>query len=142
MIKTFTNKQIVEIINVLLNDISFVKNKEIKTDFKILWAVKRNLKTFTDIFETIKQMQNEIIQRNLKMEYFKTNENGQSVIKDEYKYCIDTANNEINDLLSQTNDVDIFTFDEETLQNFIMKNNEKISMPEFSALEFFIANDK
>lgn len=142
MVKTFTNKQIVEIINVLLNDMSFVKNQEIKPDFKILWAVKRNLKTFTDIFEIIKQMQNEIIQRNLKMEYFKTNENGESVIKDEYKHCVDAANNEINDLLSQTNDVDIFTFDEETLQNFIMKNNEKISMPEFSALEFFIANNK
>lgn len=142
MKKTFTNAEIITIIKSLNNKDSFITNPSIKPPFEILWANKINLKLLGERFDLIAELEKEIYQECMKPEYLEaeTNEDGKEVqkIKPECtEALLSDVNNRLQGLSSQTNELEIQTFSEATLIDFMKKYDEQISSPEFAALEYF-----
>lgn len=140
MKKTFTNADITAINNVL----NTLKSRDdiVIGDMSIFWAIKANLKTFTEASTLVKESIDETVQK-----YF-TDENSdivgdQKVLKEEYREeTVEKINADVRALNFQTTDVEIKAIERKALEKFTSINAEKLAPVEITVLDLLTEEEE
>lgn len=135
MIVKRTNKQIQSILDTLNNEKSFRFNMDIKIKHSMLFALKANLVELGRFYAAIEESMREIGRKYLTDEHsVQSKDGGQEyrTIKPEFARAY---SNELMELHSVENDVNLQLITREEFEAFLDKNDGELSAREIDALE-------